>query len=57
MKILKLNIQQIVQQVKDGTLSVEEVKQAYLTRALDVAVESNYLAEICQEVPLNQGKD
>jgi hypothetical protein len=28
-------------------LTVEEVKNAYLMRALDVAVQNNYLAELC----------
>ena len=47
MKTLKLSVGQVVQHVKDGSLSVEEVKTAYMMRALDVAVESNYLAELC----------
>ena len=47
MKTLRLSVGQVVQHVKDGSLSVEEVKTAYMMRALDVAVESNYLAELC----------
>ena len=30
----------------DGVFTVEEIKVAYLMRALDIAVENNYLAEL-----------
>eukprot|EP00347_Sterkiella_histriomuscorum_P006735 403351633 len=48
-KIFKLSLQQLIQQVKDGNFTVEEIKTAYLMRALDLAVESNYLAELFLE--------
>ena len=48
MKLLRLSLSQVVAQVQQGTISEEDVVAAYLMRALDVAVDSNFLAEICQ---------
>lgn len=47
MKIVVMPLKQLIQQVQDGQLRHEEVRCAFLMRALDVAVESNYLADIC----------
>ena len=47
MKIVVMPLKQLIQKVQDGQLRPEEVRSAFLMRALDVAVESNYLADIC----------
>ena len=39
-------MQQIISLTKDGQFTIEEIKTAYLMRALDIAVENNYLAEL-----------
>jgi hypothetical protein len=36
-----------VKAVREGTVTIEEVKRGYQMRALDVAVEGNYMAEVC----------
>lgn len=38
MRILRLTTDQITKQVSQGQLSIEEVKRAFILRALDVAV-------------------
>ncbi|TNV73302.1 hypothetical protein FGO68_gene179 [Halteria grandinella] len=48
MKLIRLSVEQVVKQVRDGHITVDEVKRAYVMRALDVAVPNNYIAEICQ---------
>ncbi|CDW75584.1 fatty-acid amide hydrolase 1-like [Stylonychia lemnae] len=48
-RILKQNMQQIIQLTKEGHFTVEEIKTAYLLRALDIAVDNNYLAELIIE--------
>ena len=48
-KILRASLSQLIAQVKTGMYSIEEVKKAFVMRALDIAVESNYLAELYME--------
>ena len=45
-KIIKLSLEQINKAVKEGQYSIEEIKVAFLMRALDIAVENNYIADI-----------
>jgi hypothetical protein len=47
MKVIKMSVEQVVKGVRDGTVAIEVVRRAYQMRALDVAVEANYMAEIC----------
>ena len=47
MKIVVMPLKQLIHQVQDGQLRPEDIRSAFLMRALDVAVESNYLADIC----------
>jgi len=41
----------LVQQVESGHIKVEDIRSAFMMRALDVAVESNYLADLCDSKP------
>ena len=52
MKIVVMPLKQLIQHVQDGQLRIEDIRSAFLMRALDVAVESNYLADICDSKPI-----
>jgi len=36
----------LIQMTREGHFTIEEIKTAYLLRALDIAVENNYLSDL-----------
>ena len=56
MKLIKMGVEQVVKGVRDGTIGIEEVRRAYQMRVLDVAVEANYIAEICTTSDMITGR-
>ncbi len=46
----------MIKAVREGTVTLEDIKRGYQLRALDVAVEGGYLAEICTSSDMIIGK-
>ncbi len=47
MTLISLSADQIIREIRGQKIKREEIRKALLMRALDVAVENNYIAEIC----------